>query len=106
MDIIRFEESFERQQNAVDRRKACQFYTNRSTRIKLDALGKHKVKLHAPPHKTKQQKTDKRIDRPSYLRPIKAPKKKPGVGKLERFKKRSEDRDVKFQSYVEAPDTC
>lgn len=129
MDIIRFEESFDRQQNAVERRKAGQFYTRRSTRIKLCAVGKRKVKLNTPcktNHKTKQvtksktdlktkqetksKKTDKRIKRPVYLRPIKAPKKKNGMlngGKSERFKKRSEERRNKLQrqTYFEASDS-
>ena len=109
MDIIRFEESFDRQQNALERRKAGQFYTRRSTRIKLCAVGKRKVKLDKD-RKTKSKKTDKRIKRPAYLRPIKAPKKKNGMlngGKSERFKKRSEERRNKLQrqTYFEAPDT-
>ena len=115
MDIIRFEESFDRQQNAVERRKIGQFYTRRSTRNKLCAVGcavgKRKVNLNTP-CKTKSKKTDKRVKRPAYLRPIKAPKKKNGMpetkrGKSERFKKRSEERRNKLQrqTYFEAPDS-
>jgi len=107
MDIIRFEESFDRQQDAVKRRKAGQFYTHRSTRIKLGAIGKkHKVKGD----KTKQQrkkKIDKNIKRPAYLRPLKVSKKKKDGSKSERFHKRSKERKNKLQcqTQFEAPDT-
>ena len=102
MDIIRFEESFDRRQNAVERRKAGQFYTRRSTRIKLCRVGKE-VKLKTP-RKKKTKTTDKRISRPSYLRPVKKPKKKQEAGKSDRFKKRSKDRmdKLQIQTYFEA----
>lgn len=104
MDIIRFEESFDRRQNAVERRKAGQFYTRRSTRIKLFGVGKkHAVKLNTP-RKKKTKRTDKSIRRPSYLRPVKKPKQKQEMGKSDRFKKRSKDRMDKLhiQTYFEA----
>jgi hypothetical protein len=95
MDIIRFEESFDRRQNAVERRKAGQFYTRRSTRIKLCGVRKE-VKLKTP-RKKKTKTTDKSIRRPSYLRPVKKPKKNQEMGKSDRFKKRSKDRRDKLQ---------
>ena len=107
MDLIRFEESFDRRQNAMERRKAGQFYTHRSTRIKLGAVGKkHKVKEN----KTKQQrkkKVDKSIKRPAYLRPLKVSKTKKDGSKSERFQKRSKERKNKLQcqTQFEAPDT-
>ena len=119
MDIIRFEESFDRRQNAVERRKAGQFYTHRSTRIKLCAVGKRNVQVKTDRKmeqkrkiERKSKKTDKSIKRPAYLRPLKvSKKKKDGMletkrGKSERFKKRSEERSIKLQrqTYFEAPD--
>lgn len=104
MDIIRFEESFDRRQNAVERRKAGQFYTHRSTRIKLCAVGKRNVQVKTDRKmeqkrkiERKSKKTDKSIKRPAYLRPLKVSKKKKDGSKSERFHKRSEERKNKLQ---------